>query len=112
MRVVVGILLFVSTAGATHYVMSFAQTVMHRALGHRPIGGKFFRNHLKFHHTYYCANQLVLRTYRGDEGNNTPFFFIPVCLVGASALVYIAVVSLYRAGDRMRGVILHARLSR
>ena len=26
---------------------------------------------------------LVSRTYLGDEGNNTPFFFIPVFLVGA-----------------------------
>jgi hypothetical protein len=45
-RVVSELLLFVGTAGATHYFMSFAQTVMHRTLGHHPIGGKFFRNHL------------------------------------------------------------------
>ena len=85
-QAVMELLLFVGTAAATHYFMSFAQTVMHRTLGHRPIGGRFFRNHINFHHTYYSENHLVSRTYRGDKGNNTPFFFIPVCLAGASAL--------------------------
>jgi hypothetical protein len=75
--------LFLVTAVATHLVMSFVQTLMHCKLGHRPIGGKFFRNHINFHHTYYSKDHLVSRTYLGDEGNNTPFFFIPVCLVGA-----------------------------
>src|SRR5215831_1640045 len=72
--------LFLITAVATHLVMSFAQTVMHYTLGHHPIGGKFFRNHINFHHTYYSKDHLVSRTYLGDEGNNTPFFFIPVFL--------------------------------
>jgi sterol desaturase/sphingolipid hydroxylase (fatty acid hydroxylase superfamily) len=75
--------LFLLTAVATHLVMSFAQTLMHYKLGHHPMGGKFFRNHINFHHTYYSKDRLVSRTYRGDEGNNTPFFFIPVFLAGA-----------------------------
>jgi len=75
--------LFFMTAVATHLVMSFAQMLMHYKLGHHPMGGKFFRNHINFHHTYYSKDHLVSRTYRGDEGNNTPFFFIPVFLVGA-----------------------------
>ena len=75
--------LFLMTAVVTHLVMSFAQTLMHYKLGHRPIGGKFFRNHINFHHTFYSKDHLVSRTYLGDEGNNTPFFFIPVGLVGA-----------------------------
>ena len=75
--------LFFMTAVATHLVMSFAQTLMHYKLGHHPMGGKFFRNHINFHHTYYSKDHLVSRTYRGDEGNNTPFFFVPVFLVGA-----------------------------
>jgi sterol desaturase/sphingolipid hydroxylase (fatty acid hydroxylase superfamily) len=75
--------LFFMTAVATHLVMSFAQTLMHYKLGHHPMGGKFFRNHINFHHTYYSKGHLVSRTYRGDEGNNTPFFFIPMFLVGA-----------------------------
>jgi hypothetical protein len=73
--------LFLVTAVATHLVMSFGQTLMHYKLGHRPLGGKLFRNHVKFHHTYYSKDHLVSRTYRGEEGNNTPFFFIPVCLI-------------------------------
>ena len=98
-RIFPELLLFVGTAGGTHYFMSFTQTVMHRALGHYPIGGKFFHNHIDFHHTHYCGNHLVSRTYRGDEGNNTPFFFIPVCLLGVSALfilplyLFVALVS-------------------
>jgi sterol desaturase/sphingolipid hydroxylase (fatty acid hydroxylase superfamily) len=77
--------LILMTAVATHLVMSFAQTLMHYKLGHHPMGGKFFRNHINFHHTYYSKDHLVSRTYLGDEGNNTPFFFIPVFLVGACA---------------------------
>src|SRR5205823_7330710 len=75
--------LFLITAVATHLVMSFAQTLMHYKLGHHPMGGKFFHNHINFHHTYYSKDHLVSPTYLGDEGNNTPFFFIPVFLVGA-----------------------------
>ena len=41
--------LILMTAVATHLVMSFAQTLMHYKLGHCPIGGKFFRNHINFH---------------------------------------------------------------
>jgi sterol desaturase/sphingolipid hydroxylase (fatty acid hydroxylase superfamily) len=74
--------LFFMTAVATHLIISFGQTLMHYKLGHRPIGGKLFRNHINFHHTYYSKDHLVSRTYLGDEGNNTPFFFIPVFLVG------------------------------
>jgi hypothetical protein len=43
--------LLLMTAVATHLVMSFAQTLMHYKLGHHPMGGKFFRNHINFHHT-------------------------------------------------------------
>src|SRR5712691_2312800 len=64
--------LILMTAVATHLVMSFAQTLMHYKLGHHPMGGKFFRNHINFHHTYYSKDHLVSRTYCGDEGNNTP----------------------------------------
>jgi len=73
------------TAVATHLVMSFAQTLMHSKLGHHPIGGKLFRNHINFHHTYYSKDHLVSRTCLGQEGNNTPFFFVPVFLIGGCA---------------------------
>jgi sterol desaturase/sphingolipid hydroxylase (fatty acid hydroxylase superfamily) len=83
--------LLLITAVATHFFMSFAQTLMHYALGHHPIGGKFFRNHITFHHTYYCGDHLVSQIYLGGEGNNTPFFFIPVLLVGACTFLILPV---------------------
>jgi Fatty acid hydroxylase len=82
-RLLPEISLIIVTAAATHLVMSFSQTLMHYKLGHHPIGGKFFRNHINFHHTHYSKDHLVSATYLDDEGNNTPFFFIPVFAVGA-----------------------------
>jgi hypothetical protein len=76
--------LFLVIAVSTHLVMSFGQTLMHSKLGHSPIGGKFFRNHINFHHIYYSKDHLVSPAYLGEKGNNTPYFFIPVCLVGAA----------------------------
>ena len=75
--------LILMTAVATHLVMSFGQTLIHYKVAHHPMGSKFFRNHINFHHAHYSKDHLVSRTYLGDEGNNTPFFFIPVFLVGA-----------------------------
>src|ERR1700738_608487 len=64
-RLLPELLLILMTAVATHLVMSFAQTLMHYKLGHHPMGGKFFRNQLNFHHTYYSKDHLVSQTYRG-----------------------------------------------
>jgi sterol desaturase/sphingolipid hydroxylase (fatty acid hydroxylase superfamily) len=75
--------LFVMTAVAAHLFMSLMQTLMHYKLGHHRLGKRFFHNHINFHHTYYSKDHLVSQTYLGDEGNNTPAFFIPVFLVGA-----------------------------
>ena len=75
--------LIVVIAAATHLVVSFSQTLLHSKLGHHPMGGKFFRNHINFHHTHYSKDHLVSATYLDDEGNNTPFFFIPVFAAGA-----------------------------
>jgi sterol desaturase/sphingolipid hydroxylase (fatty acid hydroxylase superfamily) len=65
----------------THLVMSGSQTLFHYGLGHQPLGGIFFRNHIRFHHTYYAKGHLVSSTYRSAEGNNTPYFLIPTILV-------------------------------
>jgi sterol desaturase/sphingolipid hydroxylase (fatty acid hydroxylase superfamily) len=46
------------------------------------LGGKFYQNHLAFHHTYYSHAKLVSEKYVGKEGNNTPYFLIPVGFVG------------------------------
>ena len=81
------LLLYVLLAVATHLVVSLAQTLLHFKLGHQAAGGKLFRNHINFHHTYYSKDHLVSVSYLGDEGNNTPYFLIPVFLVGACAVL-------------------------
>lgn len=75
--------LFAVTAACTHLAMSGSQTLLHYTLGHQRWGSVFFRNHIRFHHTYYAKGHLVSSTYCGDEGNNTPYFLIPTILVGA-----------------------------
>jgi hypothetical protein len=52
-------------------------------LGHHLMGGKFFRNHINFHHAYRSKDHLVSRTYLGDKDNKTPFSSFRVFLVGA-----------------------------
>src|SRR6516165_12496180 len=69
------------TATTAHLLMSLGQTVFHRYLGHRGIGGRFFENHLYIHHKHYSGNYVVLEHYLNEETNNTPFFLIPVTLV-------------------------------
>jgi sterol desaturase/sphingolipid hydroxylase (fatty acid hydroxylase superfamily) len=75
-------LVLILTATCTHLVMSCSQTIMHRWLGHRRLGWAFYHNHIKFHYAYYTSGHLVSATYRGREGNNTPFFLIPTVLIG------------------------------
>jgi hypothetical protein len=75
--------LFVLAAVCTHLVVSSSQTLFHYGLGHHRIGGVFYRNHIRFHHRYYSKGHLVSTTYRGDEGNNTPYFLIPTILVAS-----------------------------
>ena len=74
-------LLILAAIGA-HLVSSAGQTLLHRWLGHQRWAGRFFRNHINFHHTYYARGHLTSAVYRGEEGNNTPFFLIPVLLAG------------------------------
>jgi sterol desaturase/sphingolipid hydroxylase (fatty acid hydroxylase superfamily) len=73
--------LFVLAATCTHLVVSSSQTLFHYGLGHHRLGGIFYRNHIRFHHAYYARGHLVSPAYRGDEGNNTPYFLIPTILV-------------------------------
>jgi hypothetical protein len=70
------------TCLCTHLVISCSQALLHYGLGHHRIGGRLFRNHIGYHHTYYARGHLVSEVYQGDEGNNTPYFLIPVILVG------------------------------
>jgi Fatty acid hydroxylase len=78
-------------AVGTHLVMSLGQTLIHYRIAHHPIGGRIFRNHINFHHMHYCETHLVSQTYLGDEGNTTPYFFIPILLTAAGAYLVMPV---------------------
>ena len=86
--------LFVLAAICTHLVVSISQTLFHYGLGHHRIGGIFYRNHIRFHHTFYAKGHLVSSAYRGDEGNNTPYFLIPTILV-AGGVFFVMPLDLY-----------------
>ncbi len=77
--------LLVLTITCTHLAISCSQTLLHYWLGHRRVGGLFFRNHINYHHTYYARGHLASAAYQGKEGNNTPFFLIPTILVAVAA---------------------------
>ena len=79
--------LLLLTAVVTHLLMSFSETVMHYGLGHRRLGGIFFRNHIHFHHVHYSKDHLVSLTRIKNAGNNTPFFVIPVALMLSSTYI-------------------------
>jgi sterol desaturase/sphingolipid hydroxylase (fatty acid hydroxylase superfamily) len=79
--------LFALTAIATHLVISSSQTFLHYSLGHHRLGGRFFRNHIRFHHTHYAKGHLVSTTYQDTEGNNTPYFLIPTLAVAGVMLL-------------------------
>lgn len=78
-------------AVGTHLLMSLGQTLIHYKIAHHPIGGRVFRNHVNFHHTHYSDAHLVSQTYLGDEGNTTPYFFIPILLAAACAYLLMPV---------------------
>jgi len=52
--------LFALVAIGAHLVVSASQTLLHYGLGHHRVGGAFFRNHIRFHHTYYSRGHLVV----------------------------------------------------
>jgi hypothetical protein len=84
-RLALQIVLILVTAVGTHLTISFAQTFMHYRFGHQPLGGRLFRRHVGFHHTYYAREHLVSPVYLDAEGNNTPYFLIPVFIVVAAS---------------------------
>ena len=73
--------LFVLTAISAHLVVSSSQTLLHYGLGHHRLGGVFFRNHIRFHHTYYARGHLVSPDYRATKETTRPTFLsLPVSL--------------------------------
>ena len=75
-------LLLLPTAICTYLVMSFGQTLLHRWLGHRRLGGLLYPNHTKFRHACYARGHLASPTYHDEDADNTPYFLLPTVLVG------------------------------
>ncbi len=88
--------LFAVTILCTHLTISGGQTLMHYWLGHHRIGGVLFRNHINFHHAIYQRGRLASAAYEGREGNNTPFFLIPVAAI-AALLLFVLPLGLFIA---------------
>jgi len=79
--VLFGVFLYCGTSMAAHFLMSLGQTLFHRYLGHSHLGGRFFKNHIQFHHTHYSGDHVVSTHYLDNGDNNTLFFLMPVVLV-------------------------------
>jgi sterol desaturase/sphingolipid hydroxylase (fatty acid hydroxylase superfamily) len=70
----------ISVAGgvvAAYLTGSFLQTVLHRWLGHKAVGGFFRRRHVLEHHRIYSARRLVSSEYSADERSLTPYYVLP-----------------------------------
>lgn len=77
-----------------HLVVSGSQTLLHYSLGHHRLGGVFFRNHIRFHRTYYARGHLVSSNYRNDEGSNTPYLLVLTILV-AGVMFFVLPLGLF-----------------
>jgi hypothetical protein len=75
------LLVYGFTAMIAHLSMSLGQTLFHRYLGHSRLGGRFFKNHIQFHHVHYAGNHVVSTHYLDSGDNNTLFFLMTVALV-------------------------------
>jgi hypothetical protein len=78
---VAGFLLYAVIAMSAHFVMSLGQTLFHRYLGHRRLGGRSFKTHVQFHHAHYSGDRVVPADYLDNGDNNTLFFLSSVALV-------------------------------
>jgi sterol desaturase/sphingolipid hydroxylase (fatty acid hydroxylase superfamily) len=72
------LLVYGFTAMMAHLLMSLGQTLFHRYLGHGRLGGRFFRNHIQFHHVHYAGDHVVSSHYLDAGDNNMLFFLMPV----------------------------------
>src|SRR5712672_3150160 len=77
------------TAMIAHFAMSLGQTLFHRYLGHSRISGRFFKNHIQFHHTHYCGDHVVSAHYLDNGDNNTLFFLVPVGVIVSLSYLFL-----------------------
>ena len=57
------LLIYGLTAMGAHLLMSLGQTLFHQYLGHSRLGGRFFKNHIQFHHAHYTGDHVVSTHY-------------------------------------------------
>ena len=57
------LLIYGLTAMVGHLLMSLGQTLFHHYLGHSRLGGRFFKNHIQFHHVHYAGDHVVSTHY-------------------------------------------------
>jgi sterol desaturase/sphingolipid hydroxylase (fatty acid hydroxylase superfamily) len=101
--------LLMLTVIGTHLVISCSQTLLHYWLGHRRLGGLFFRNHVNFHHRFYARGHLASATYQDKAGNNTPFFLIPTILAAVAAF-FVLPLALFLAMTLAAGTSFYAHV--
>jgi hypothetical protein len=75
------LLIYAFTAMMAHLLMSLGQTLFHRYLGHSRLGGRFFKNHIQFHHVHYAGDHVISTHYLDNGDNNTLLFLTPVVLI-------------------------------
>src|SRR6266705_2602478 len=106
------ILLYCLTATIAHFLMSLGQTSFHRYLGHTRLGGRFFHNHIQFHHGHYSGNHVVSARYLDNGDNNTLFFLLPVALIVVLSYFFAETGLVRGPGSRNVPVILWPLLYR
>ena len=75
------LLVYGVTAMIAHFLMSLGQTLFHRHLGHSRLGGRFFKNHIQFHHAHYADDHIVSAHYLDNGDNNTLFSIMSVVVI-------------------------------
>lgn len=76
------ILIFLSVAIATYYLMSIVQAVLHRDFGHRKRIRAVFIGHAIGHHGQYNRNNLRTESYVDLETNAVGYYGIPIVIIG------------------------------
>src|ERR1700757_192830 len=70
------LLIYGFAAMMAHLSMSLGQTLFHRYLGHSRLGGRFFKNHIQFHHVHYAGDHVVSTHYLDPAWRGLAICFI------------------------------------
>ena len=82
------VIIFLSVAIATYYLMSIVQAVLHRDYGHRKRIKAVFKAHAIGHHGQYPAHRLKSDEFVDLESHALNYYGIPIVLT--AALTYFA----------------------